>query len=195
MVQSPCFPTQSLVQTKRCPLALVGIDPWQQHGRRLVTSQQRKLHMTNNPAEMRILVGVDGSAGSIAALWAAARIAQVTGARITAVHAWEVPAALALSNALGTVDFSAGPREVLNDAVAKVFGPVPPQSVTTKLIQGNPRDVLLADSASADLLVVGRRGAGGFMGLMLGSVSQACVNHSQCPVLVVGADQASKSRE
>jgi nucleotide-binding universal stress UspA family protein len=50
--------------------------------------------------------------------------------------------------------------------------------------EGHPSAVLVAASTGADLLVVGSRGHGGFVGMLVGSVSTACVEHAHCPVLV-----------
>ena len=58
-------------------------------------------------------------------------------------------------------------------------------TVTPILREGHPVDILVAESGRADLLVVGSRGLGGFKGLLLGSVSQQCAQHSRCPVVVV----------
>jgi nucleotide-binding universal stress UspA family protein len=133
----------------------------------------------------RIVVGIDGSAVSVAALVAAARIAAATGAQVDAVACWSVPTAVALPYALGTVDFESGARKVLDNAVVAAFGERAPDHVTARLVQGNPRQVLLAASEGADMLVLGRRGHGGFPGLLVGSVSQACIAHARCPVLVM----------
>lgn len=50
---------------------------------------------------------------------------------------------------------------------------------------GFPSQALVERSTSADLLVVGNRGLGGFKGMLLGSVSLRCVSHAACPVVVV----------
>jgi nucleotide-binding universal stress UspA family protein len=133
----------------------------------------------------RIVVGIDGSAVSVAALVAAARIAAATGAQVDAVACWSVPTALAVSHALGTVNLEEGARTVLDEAVSQAFRGHIPDHVTARLVQGNPRQVLLAASEGADMLVLGRRGHGGFPGLLVGSVSQACIAHARCPVLVM----------
>jgi nucleotide-binding universal stress UspA family protein len=51
--------------------------------------------------------------------------------------------------------------------------------------QGPAAEVLVESSRDADLLVVGRRGRGGFVGLLLGSVSQRCAERAHCPVVIV----------
>ncbi|MDO5752901.1 universal stress protein [Arthrobacter sp.] len=150
--------------------------------------------MNTDGGMQRIVVGVDGSDGSIAALRRAERIATATGARVEAIACWSVPAALALPYALGTVDFEDGAQKLLDETIRKAFGEPTPENVSTRLVQGLPRQTLVEAADGAEMLVVGRRGRGGFRGLLLGSVSQACVSHAQCPVLVMnplGSEEAS----
>ncbi|WP_209752609.1 MULTISPECIES: universal stress protein [unclassified Arthrobacter] len=138
----------------------------------------------------RIVVGVDGSAMSVAALRWAARIAPALDATITAVAAWHFPVdtGFGWSTPSGW-DPEAGAREVLKEALSAAFGDKPPQGLTQRTVMGHAAYVLIEESRSARMLVVGSRGHGGFAGLLLGSVSSACAEHAQCPVMVVhGAD-------
>ena len=64
-------------------------------------------------------------------------------------------------------------------------GPATNVPVHQVVLAGNPAQVLLDTAAGADLLVVGSRGHGGFTEALLGSVSQRCVHHARCPVVVV----------
>jgi nucleotide-binding universal stress UspA family protein len=63
-------------------------------------------------------------------------------------------------------------------------------ATTWEAIEGNPARALLAASEDADLLVVGSRGHGAFVGALLGSVSHQVVAHARCPVVVVPTPQA-----
>jgi nucleotide-binding universal stress UspA family protein len=74
----------------------------------------------------------------------------------------------------------------LEETVAKVG--TAGVSVTPILREGQPADILCAEAAEADLLVVGSRGLGGFRGLLIGSVSQQVVHHAPCPVVVLPHD-------
>jgi nucleotide-binding universal stress UspA family protein len=133
----------------------------------------------------RIVVGVDGSEASVWAL----RHAQVLGAplaaKVVALACWDKPQVYDGYVAVGIEDFDVRAREILIEAVFKAFGPDTPANVEASLLQGHPRHALIEESKSADMLVLGRRGHGGIGGLLLGSVSSACVAHAHCPVLVV----------
>lgn len=136
--------------------------------------------------ERRIVVGVDGSASSKAALSWAIRQAKDTGAVVDAVIAWEFPTTYGYPMP-GTpgVDFEELAAEVITDAIAEVSGVGGPVKIRSKIVEGNPAQVLLKESAGADLLVVGSRGHGGFVEALLGSVGQHCVHHATCPVVVL----------
>jgi nucleotide-binding universal stress UspA family protein len=69
--------------------------------------------------------------------------------------------------------------------IKEELGDEPPVLVQPRVKQGRPAKVLIDESVNADLLVVGKRGHGGFAGLVLGSVSQHVAAYAQCPVTVV----------
>ncbi|MFJ6156166.1 universal stress protein [Pseudarthrobacter sp. NPDC092184] len=133
----------------------------------------------------RILVGVDGSEPSIEALRQAQRLATPLGAKVLANAYWDYPQVYAGYVMMGIEGFEERAGEILDDAVRKAFGGETPSNVLPNLIRGHPRDSLIDASRDADMVVVGRRGHGGFGGLLLGSVSSALVAHAHCPVLVV----------
>jgi nucleotide-binding universal stress UspA family protein len=138
-----------------------------------------------------IVVGVDGSEGGAAALEFAASEAALRKTRLRIVSAWEVPTAaygggFAPPIDPGTWDAFRGRAEgVAEDASAAVKKQHPSVNVEGVAVAGNPAIALLEQSADAELVVVGRRGLGGFTRLLLGSVSQQVVQHATCPVVVV----------
>ena len=146
--------------------------------------------VTEGPAGIevrRIVVGVDGSEVSKDALRWAHRQAGLTNATLVAVTTWHVPAF-----AYGTpvpmptgYDFASEASQVLHDTVQEVLGGTPPVKVTEVVVEGPPALRLLEAAADAELLVLGSRGHGAFTGMLLGSVSEHCVAHAACPVVVV----------
>jgi nucleotide-binding universal stress UspA family protein len=83
-------------------------------------------------------------------------------------------------------------RAVIDKAVANVLGDVGGLEVVPLAVPGGAVASLLDASKTAQLLVVGSRGRGGFDGLMLGSVGLQCAMHADCPVVVVrGSDSDS----
>ncbi|MEO8694712.1 MAG: universal stress protein [Acidimicrobiales bacterium] len=137
----------------------------------------------------RIVVGVDGSANSIAALrWAAER-AQVSGVTIRAVFAWRLPP---VSPTPPEISGGLPPTNVVGHAAAVTLddflreAALPPDvNVEPINVEGTPAKVLVDEGAHAELLVLGARGHGGFTGLLLGSVATAVTRHAQCPVAVI----------
>ena len=137
------------------------------------------------------VVGVDHSPGAKEALRFAAEEARLRGATIHAVHAWQY-GYIGYVGPEGNVPLVGADIEQLRAAAeaaleASVREALPDTDVEIKLqaIQGTPAGVLVEASAGADLLVVGSRGHGGFVGLLLGSVSQQCAHHAACPVVIV----------
>jgi len=140
----------------------------------------------------RFVVGVDGSEASVEALRQAQRLAVPLGAKVLATACWEDPQVYAGYVAMGIDRFEERVMIVLQDAVEQAFGQETPANVIPRVVRGHPRDALIDASRHADMLVVGRRGHGGFGGLLLGSVSSACIAHAHCPVLVVHSPKQGK---
>jgi nucleotide-binding universal stress UspA family protein len=137
------------------------------------------------PSRRRIVVGVDGSAGSVGALHWAAQLAPSVGAELDAVTCWAYPVSYGMSVAPPPAwDPAADANEILATALTAAFGEHRPDGLRAVVSQGHPAEVLLEASEDAELLVVGSRGHGGFAGLLLGSVSAHCAEHASCPVLV-----------
>ena len=136
-----------------------------------------------------IVVGVDGSPHSRKALtWAAAEAAR-HGCDLLVVNVWEhtlLPPAGSVSVSERFVpDPSQRTADDLLQVIKDELGAQPPVVVRPLVRQGSPAKVLIEESAGADLLVVGRRGHGGFAGLVLGSVSQHVSAYAKCTVTVV----------
>jgi nucleotide-binding universal stress UspA family protein len=136
-----------------------------------------------------IVVGVDGSPGSRKALvWAAAEAAN-HGADLVVLHVWEhtlLPPAGSVSVSERYVpDPNQRTAEDLLQVIKEELGDEPPVLVQPHVKQGRPAKVLIEESANADLLVVGKRGHGGFAGLVLGSVSHHVAAYAKCSVTVV----------
>ena len=140
-----------------------------------------------------IIVGVDGSDGSRAALRWAARTSAARGAGLRAVTAWQYPANAVTPAGPARLP---GPEEMDERTCDEVRAVVREELVAdADLVEveagrGPAASVLLTAAArpGTDMLVVGARGLGGFAGLLLGSVSQECVEHSPCPVVVLRGD-------
>ena len=142
---------------------------------------------TSGEHEHRIVVGVDGSDPSKAALAWAIRQGTLTGATVEGVIAWELPVNYGTPAPLmpPRTDLEKVAREIMTLAIADVSSPDEQVTIRCKVVEGNAPRVLLDASAGADLLVVGSRGHGGFVEALLGSVGQHCVHHATCPVVVV----------
>ncbi|WP_280696055.1 universal stress protein [Kitasatospora sp. GP82] len=145
--------------------------------------------MAGNDSAARIVVGVDGSPPSYAALRWAVGQAELTGATVDAVAAWEPVALYGWSAPVVDSTFDEDvARQALGRELRDVLGADRPVEVREHLVLGNPAQVLLDAAAGAELLVVGSRGRGTFARTVLGSVSQQCALHAPCPVVIVRPD-------
>jgi nucleotide-binding universal stress UspA family protein len=138
-----------------------------------------------------IVVGVDGSAGAKAALrWALAE-ARLRGTVLRVVHAWTFPYAATRYSILPLIDEGFNEElkktavSLIEEMLAEVGSEADEVEVERVTVEGAAPRVLLEQAEDAELLVVGSRGLGGFRGLLLGSVSQQCAHHAQCPVVIV----------
>ena len=143
-----------------------------------------------------VLVGVDGSPESGAALKYAVAEANRRGARLRvvstyfpeySVHGRTQP--LTVSEPAIEVDVEAQTRRMVEEALA---GDAPPP-VEIVVAAGPAANVLIDGSGEVDVLVLGHRGRGGFASMLLGSVSLQCVLHARCPVIVVRPAAVSQS--
>lgn len=142
-----------------------------------------------------VVVGVDGSAVSEAAVALAYDEAVTRGCDLVAVHAIaDVMFPSGLDDLHPELDWTT-PTELANtlltERLAAWAQKYPQVSVRRVVSSELPSRALLAAAKDAQLVVVGSRGRGGFAGLTLGSVSQAMIHHASCPVLIVRPDAAS----
>jgi nucleotide-binding universal stress UspA family protein len=136
-----------------------------------------------------VLVGVDGSPESGAALKYAVAEADRRGARLRVVSTYFPEysvhgrsQSLTASEAAIEVDVEKETRHMVEDALA---GDAPQPPVDIVVAAGPAAGVLIDMSAEVDALVLGHRGRGGFASMLLGSVGMQCVLHARCPVIVV----------
>jgi nucleotide-binding universal stress UspA family protein len=153
-------------------------------------AEERQMSGQEHHTGPRIVAGVDGSPSSVGALRWAVRQAALTGAAVDAVIGWHYPVAASGYGWAPTgwdegFDFKENAGKTLADAISNAVDPGSDVRVRARVVEGNPAQVLLDASDCADLLVVGSRGHGGFAEALLGSVSQHCVHHAHCPVVVI----------
>ncbi|MGZ4352676.1 MAG: universal stress protein [Gaiellaceae bacterium] len=137
-----------------------------------------------------IVVGIDGSAGSVKALEFALAEARLRGATVKAVEVWHVPASVYSGGGLAPVvtdpeQFAGFAQERLDEVLKATAADAEGVEIERVVREGQPAEVLVEEAENAELLVVGSRGLGGFRGLLLGSVGQQCAHHARCPVVIV----------
>jgi nucleotide-binding universal stress UspA family protein len=141
-------------------------------------------------ASRTIVVGVDSSPNSVSALRWAIEEAARRDDTVRALHCWTYPVGYGMDMAgvpsLAPERLESAAHEVLNEAIDRAtvgLAPVPP--IERVVRHGAASTELVEESKAADLVVVGARGHGGFVGLLLGSVATQVVHHAKCPVVVV----------
>ncbi|MGA2211377.1 MAG: universal stress protein [Acidimicrobiales bacterium] len=141
------------------------------------------------PTTGRVVVGVDGSPASLAALRYAAEVARWQNWTLHIVNTWHVNYPVSPFGVIDLGDITSAAVEAatatVRDAVREVLSDDDTLDVRRSIVEGLPARTLIELSQGADLLVVGSRGLGGFSSMALGSVGQACVHHAHCPVLII----------
>jgi nucleotide-binding universal stress UspA family protein len=134
----------------------------------------------------RIVVGVDGSPSSLAALDWAAGVADATGAAVEVVATWQWPTGYGAGPMFpAEYDPAEDAARIAREAVGTVARAHPGVECTPLVVEGHPTKVLVDASRGADLLALGTRGHGELGGLLLGSVTEHCAARAHCPVVVV----------
>jgi len=133
----------------------------------------------------RVVVGFDGSDSSRDALSWAARQADLTGSTLEIVMTWELPSSYGWAVPVpDDFDPESDAQRALDAAASEALLHHPGLEVRRRLISGHPAPALVEASKAADILVVGSRGHGEFVGMLIGSVSSYCATNAHCPVLV-----------
>jgi len=144
----------------------------------------------------RIVVGIDGSEESAAALRWAVEEAKLRGARVEAVHAWNyIPMTTTADSGLVPMSWTESTEmiDATHDAASRAARQVVESvlgtghDVTVTLVQGDASEGLLETAKGAELLVVGNRGRGAIKEALLGSTSGRVADHAPCPVVIVRA--------
>jgi nucleotide-binding universal stress UspA family protein len=135
----------------------------------------------------KIVVGVDGSDTSKAALAWAIRQAALTGAPLEVVISWDYPINYGWMIAVPeNLDFAADAAAELDEIIEETVGiDGGAVDITKKVIHNHPALALMQEAQDAALVVVGSRGHGEFTGMLLGSVSEHLATHAPCPVLIL----------
>jgi nucleotide-binding universal stress UspA family protein len=167
--------SQSCLHHAPCPVAIVraGMAP----------------HPSNE--RFRVVVGVDGSGPSDAALRWAADEAERRDADLVVVHSWQLPITGPYPYMVSSSEvprYEADAQRLLDEIVDGLSTRRPAERV---LHLGSPAGGVLEAGALADVIVVGARGAGGMERLLLGSTSTQVVHHAPCPVVVVPSPRSA----
>ena len=145
-----------------------------------------------------ILVGHDGSMFADQAVSWALKLARALGIPVTIVRAWSLttasrPESWSPGYMPPLEDFEAAVVEALRRDTELALADYQDVQVSCQAVHGKPARRLIEASRKADMIVVGRRGLGGFKGLLLGSVSEQIVGNAHCTVVVVKSSNDDQS--
>jgi nucleotide-binding universal stress UspA family protein len=144
------------------------------------------------PESGHIVVGVDGSELSDAAMTFACEAAEARGVPLLVVHTWfDIDVSPTWAALPSTIDWRwlrAEEERQLAERIGPWRAKFPHVDMQPLAMRARPAHALLEHAAGAQLVVVGSRGRGALAGLGLGSVSQAVLHHAECPVAVVRTD-------
>jgi nucleotide-binding universal stress UspA family protein len=135
-----------------------------------------------------VVAGIDGSGESLAALDLAAGEASRRSQGLRIVHACFWPAygaAVPLGGAITVIEPAAAARALVSEGAERVRASYPELMLTTEVVAGNAAGILVTESRTASVLVIGARGRGGFGGILAGSVATQVSTHAHSPVIVV----------
>jgi nucleotide-binding universal stress UspA family protein len=140
-----------------------------------------------------IVVGVDGSECSRAALRFALEEARIRQAKLRIIVAWHVPlvaygAGWAPPPPGLAEDSNTAANDILEEALQIAKKENASVEIESVVREGQSAQILVEEAKTAELLVIGSRGRGGFRDLLLGSVSQQCAHHAHCPVTIIHSD-------
>lgn len=139
----------------------------------------------DEPTGGRVVVGIDGSPESRAALHWAVRHARAAGVGVHAVAVWHRPIQFADGPPLPAEEFETDARRWLSDALPELAHDEAGVPVQTSIDEGDPAERLLEHTHREDLLVLGNRGRGPFAATLMGSVALRCAHQARCPVVLV----------
>lgn len=139
----------------------------------------------------QIVVGVDGSPGSQAALEWAARYGRKIGGEVCAVAVWRIAPPFGDKLATPEETFRSQARAELDAALNELKRSEPECRVEDSLERGEPAQVLLRHARDADMVVLGDKGRGPVKGFLMGSVVTEFLRHAPCPVVLVRPDNTT----
>ena len=133
----------------------------------------------------RVVAGIDGSPASIQALRWALAYATFTGSATEVIVAWDWTAHPGWTSPVPSdCEPKMNAEQALDHLIEQMRSEFPNQLIEGQVVQGHAAPLLIEASKGADLLVVGSRGYGEFVGMLMDSVSEYCATNAHCPVLV-----------